>query len=404
MRSIAVLSNLYSPLVTGSSVHASTLAAKLVERGVSVTVFTAHVDKSAPEHEFLNGVEVYRLPCLRLPKLPIAVNFPWLSVTMLPQNIFRMKKIMREKGCQLIHVHNHMFDMALNGVLLKWILDIPLVLSIHSYIHHPNPVFNAILSSIDATFLRWCMVQRATHIVDLDMNNARYRVARFGARRGTLIPLATEFPEPPSPQDVEMLRKRYDLEGRKVLLSVGHLHHLRNRLALIRGFARALRKFPEARLLIVGARNFQPAEDLVAELGLDDKVIFTDKQPRHLVAAFMELCDAHSMWFDLDPNGQNSVGNSNIEAMLMKKPVFGVFAEDTYGEGVLQHGRNIFILPPEDTDRHVEETLLKLWGDPGLAGRIGENAQRTAREHLSWDVAADRHLQLFDSLIAAGRR
>lgn len=403
MRSIAVLSNLYSPLVTGSSVHASTLAAKLAERGVSVTVFTAHVDASAPAHEVLNGVEVHRLPCLRLPKLPIAVNFPWLSVTMLPANLARMKRIMQEKGCELIHVHNHMFDMALNAVLLKWMLKIPLVLSIHSYIHHPNPFFNAVLSSIDATFLRWCMVRRATHIVDLDMNNARYRMARFGARTGTLIPLATEFPQPPSPEDVAMLRQRYDLAGRKVLLSVGHLHHLRNRLSLIRGFALALKRFPEARMLIVGARNFKPAEDLVEDLGLGGKVIFTDKQPRHLVAAFMELCDAHSMWFDLDPKGQNSVGNSNIEAMLMKKPVFGVFAEDTYGDGVLRHGENIFILPPEDTDRHVEETLLKLWSDPDLARQIGENAHRTACEHLSWDVAADRHLQLFSSLVKSGR-
>lgn len=402
MRSIAVLSNLYSPLVTGSSVHASTLAAKLVERGVSVTVFTAHVDKSAPEYEVLNGVEVHRLPCLKLPKLPIAVNFPWLSVTMLPANIAFMKRVMKEKGCQLMHVHNHMFDMALNAVVLKRMLRIPLVLSIHSYIHHPNPFFNVVLSSIDATFLRWAMVRRATHVVDLDMNTARYREARFGARRGTLIPLATEFPTPPAPDDVAMLRDRYDLAGKKVLLSVGHLHHLRNRLSLIRGFARTLDRYPESRMLIVGARNFQPAEDLARDLGVADKVIFTGKQPRHLVAAFMELCDAHSMWFDLDPEGQNSLGNSNIEAMLMKKPVFGVFAEDTYGEGVLRHGENVFILPHKDTERHVEQTLLKLWSDPDLAGAVGENAHRTARKHLSWDRSADRHLELFSTLVASG--
>jgi len=399
MRSIAVLSNLYSPLVTGSSVHASTLAARLVECGISVTVFTAHVDKSVPEYEVLNGVEVFRLPCLKLPKLPIAVNFPWLSVTMLPSNISRMRRIMQERECELIHVHNHMFDMALNGVILSKKLDIPLVLSIHSFINHPNPIFNAVLSSIDATFLRWCMVRQATHLVDLDMNAARYRVSRFGAENGTLIPLATEFPEPPSPQDVIDLRAKYGLDGKKVLLSVGHLHHLRNRMSLIRGFARSLKSYPNARMLIVGAKNYQPAEDLVRELGIEEQVIFTGKQPRQLVAAFMELCDAHSMWFDLDPEGQNSVGNSNIEAMLMHKPVFGMFAEDTFGEGVLQHGKNIFILPHNDTERHVEETILKLWNDPDLASRIGENAHQMVCDHLSWDIAAASHLSLFSSLV-----
>jgi len=243
------------------------------------------------------------------------------------------------------------------------------------------------------------MVRHASHLVDLDMNSARYRKSRFGAENGTLIPLATEFPEPPSPQDVVDLKRKYGLEGKKVLLSVGHLHHLRNRMSLIRGFAQSLKSYPKARMLIVGAKNYEPAEALVRELGVEEQVIFTGKQPRHLVAAFMELCDAHSMWFDLDPNGQNSVGNSNIEAMLMRKPVFGMFAEDTFGEGVLQHGKNVFILPYNDIEQHVEDTLLKLWNEPALAREIGENAHQMVCDHLSWDIAADSHLSLFSSLV-----
>lgn len=188
---------------------------KLVEKGVSVTAFTPRVDKNAPEHEVLDGVEVFRLPCLKLPKLPIAVNFPWLSFSMLPSNITRMRDIMQERGVELMHVHNHMFDMALNGVILKKMLNIPLVLSIHSIIFHPNPVFNAILGSVDATFLRWCMVQRATHLVDLDMVTARYRKRRFGVDKGTLIPLASDFPAPPNPADVDMLRKNTDSKAKR---------------------------------------------------------------------------------------------------------------------------------------------------------------------------------------------
>jgi len=404
MKSIAILSNLYPPLTTGSSVHCSTLAAKLVEQGVSVVAFTPRVDKSAPEHEFLNGVEVFRLPCLRLPKLPIAVNFPWLSVSMTPSNIIRMRDIMRERGVELMHVHNHMFDMALNGVVLKKMLKIPLVLSIHSYITHANPVANAVLSSIDATFLRWCMVQRATHLIDLDTACTRYRKARFGVDEGTLIPLPTGFPEPASPDDVAALKKQYGLEGKKVLLSVGHLHHLRNRLALIRGFAASLKSYPDARLLIVGARNFDPAEELVRELGISEQVVFTGTQPRELMPAFFELCDAHSMWFDHVDEGYHSVGNANIEAMLMKKPVFGPFTPDIYGEGVLRHGENVLLLPEKgDIDAQVERSILTLWKNEALAVKMGEKAYETVCQHLSWDVAVKRHMELYSSIIEKGQ-
>lgn len=399
VRSVAVFSNLFPPQVTGSSVQASTLARKLVEEGVDVTVFTSHLDKTTPRKEVVDGMEIHRLPCLHLPKLPIAVNFPWLSFTMLPGNYRYMTRVMKERDCQLIHVHNHMFDMAFNGVIMSKKLSIPLVVTIHSIIHHPNKVYDAILSSADATLLRWGVIKQCSRVVDLDSICAEYRQRRFNAENGTLIPLGTEFPESPSSEDIEVLRNKYGLKNKRVILSVGHLHHLRNRMDLIRGFAKTLVQFPDACLVIVGAKNYPPAEELVRELGIEDKVIFTGKQPRNVVAAFMELCDAHSMWFDMDDEEPSSLGNANIEAMLTGKPVFGIFDENAYGQNVLQHGENIFILPWGKAAQAVEETILKLWSEPEYASKVGQNARDIARKTFSWETVTQQHLSLFTSLV-----
>lgn len=399
VRSVAVFSNLFPPQVTGSSVQGSTLAKKLVEQGIDVTVFTSHLDKATPKFEVVDGVEVHRLPCLHLPKLPIAVNFPWLSFTMLPSNIRYMKRILEERKCQAIHVHNHMFDMAFNGTILSKMLKLPMVVTIHSIIHHPNKLYDTILSTADATLLRWAVIKQSAQVIDLDSICAEYRESRFGATNGTLIPLGTEFPEKPSQEAIESLREQYKLEGKKVILSVGHLHHLRNRMDLIRGFARSLKSYPDSRLVIVGARNFDPAEELVRQLNVEDKVIFTGKQPRSVVAAFMALCDAHSMWFEMDQGDPSSLGNANIEAMLMGKPVFGVFDEKAYGPDVLKHGENIFILPWKDADAHVEATILELWASPERAARIGKKAKQIARDTFSWETVTRQHIELFASLI-----
>ncbi len=394
-----MFTNLFAPIATGSSIHSTKLARNLVKRGVDVTVFTAHLDKNSPRHEVMDGVDVYRVPCLKLPRLPIAVNFPWLSATLWPSNISFMREVLERKNCQLLHLHNHMFDMAFSSVILSRLMKLPLVLTIHSIIRHPVPLYNAILGAADASLLKYAVVRRADALVDLDNSCTRYLANRFGRNDGTLIPLAVDLPDEADPADVEMIREKYDLVGKKVLLSVGHLHHLRNRLSLLRGFKDVVRQMPHARMLIVGARNYQPTLDLVDRLGLNDQVIFTGKQPHRLIPAFMEACDVHSMWFDLDPQGRNSLANANIEAMFYGKPVMGMLDIDAYGKGLLKDWENIVITPFHNPEPHITDSLLKLFREPELAESIGRNARKMALETFNWDRVTDSHEALYAAVL-----
>jgi len=83
---ICTFSNLFPPVVSGSSTQSSALARELVRRGHSVTVITPHLDKSTARHEVVDGVEIYRLPCIRVPPTPLTLNFPWVNFTFTPAN------------------------------------------------------------------------------------------------------------------------------------------------------------------------------------------------------------------------------------------------------------------------------------------------------------------------------
>ena len=126
---VCMFSNLFPPVVSGSSTQSSTLARELVKRGHEVVVITAHVDSNTPAYEHLDGVHIYRLPALRLPRLPIALNFPWLSVTFTPGNQRRIAAILDRHQPDVLHLHNHMFDLAFSAVRMHRRFKKPLVVT-----------------------------------------------------------------------------------------------------------------------------------------------------------------------------------------------------------------------------------------------------------------------------------
>ncbi len=263
---VAILTNLYPPLSTGSAVQSSGLARELAQRGHKVVVFTARITADAPEHEVTpDGVEVYRLPCLRLPRLPISMNFEWLNSLLRPANLRTMERLCREHTIQVLHIHNHMFDIALCGMLLSRKLGIPTAVTLHTVVQHAKTVYNAVLYPLDRFFLGTCVVRRADAVICPDCTVETYLASRFGRRDGTIIPYGITLPPLPDADEVEALRAQWGLTGKRVLLSLGHMHALRNRMDLVKAFAEIVKAYPDARLVIVGSRGYEPTEKLVQQ-------------------------------------------------------------------------------------------------------------------------------------------
>ena len=55
-RTVLMLSNLYPPIVSGSSTQTSSLARELSKRGHKVIVITARVENASPKYEEKDGV------------------------------------------------------------------------------------------------------------------------------------------------------------------------------------------------------------------------------------------------------------------------------------------------------------------------------------------------------------
>jgi len=282
---VCLFSNLYPPVVSGSSTHTASLSRELACRGCRIVVITARLAKDSREYEQVDGVEVYRLPASRMPKMPIWLNFPWLSYTFTPSNLRRIEEIINRHTPDVLHLHNHMFDLALSAVLMRKRTNKPLCITIHTVVRHARNLYNLLLYPADRLLLRYLVINEADALICPDANIKEYVRSAFGKSNVALIPYGISLPNT-SEGLVNGLRAKYHLNEKRVILSLGHVHQIRNRKSLIEALPSVRRVFPDTVLLIVGTVSDATPEVLARKLGVRESVIFPEMCHTHRCLPF----------------------------------------------------------------------------------------------------------------------
>ena len=399
-RSVCLFSNMFPPVVSGSAIQSSSLARELAARGHRPFVICPHVDATSDEYEELDDVAVYRLPAIRLPKLPIAMNSPWLSYTFTPGNIRRVMEIFARHRPEVIHLHNHMFDLSLMAVRMRRRFAIPLTVTLHTMIRHSRSLYNVLLYPADRLILRHLVAQQAETLICPDDNIMEYARQAFPRTERTMIPYGIDILDHADPVEVELFRSAYGLEGKRVILSLGHVHSLRDRRELVAALPAVRKALGDVVVLIVGDEGVDTPRKLAADLGVSDAVIFTGHIPRQQVAAHLALADMEMHLFYQDSGGMDSLGMASLEAMGSGLAVIGAAHKDTHGRGLLRDGENV-VLVRRGMGKDLEKVIIDLLQDRRRRERIGRTAGKLIRDHFSWDRICQQTLETYDR---AGRR
>jgi glycosyltransferase involved in cell wall biosynthesis len=397
-----MFSNLFRPVVSGSATQSEALARELVRLGHKPFVITALVRKDCQEYEVIEGVPIYRLPAFRLPGMGIALNFPWLSYTFTPANLRRIDVILRKHRPDLLHLHNHMFDLAFAAVRMKHRFKLPLLVTIHTMIRHVKPIYNLVLYPADRVFLRHTVIKQADTVICPDYNIKTYVDDAFPGSNAKVCPYGVEVPPPADPNLVEELRRKHNLAGKRVILSLGHVHELRHRRELV-GILPDIRKaHPNAVVLIVGAETIDSPRKLAQTLKVSDAVIFAGYAPHELVSAYLALADLEMHLFCQDAIERTSLGIASMEAMGAGKAVLVAANENTYGPGVLRNGEDVVFVDPAKP-QEMARTIIELLGDKDRRDRVGAAARRFVLDHLSWEVISSQTVDLYRAALQSGR-
>lgn len=396
---IAVVSNFFPPRPGGSSHLSESLARRYAAAGHEVLVVTAEFG-GAPAQETVEGVRIVRLPARQLPAITPEIDFD-IRFAMGIGNVRRLTKLLDRFQPDVIHQHGQFFDLTWMTSIYARRRNVPVLLSVHTRLESTNQVIDLAFRVLDAVLV-WPFIALSNAdvvVMDrpmLDYISRRYRIP---ARRQVAIPVGVD---PVSfrkgDRDPSWVRERWDIGDGPLIVSIGHVIALRDRVELVRALPELRRRHPGIKVAVVGNVHYPRFLEVADELGVRDSIVCVGAVPRDQVADYLAAADIES--HDLQGLG---LGTASLEAMLAEVPVVAALRADNFPGIELRSGENITIVPVGDIGALVDavDGLLR---DPDRARAIAKEQRRLVEDRFAIEVVARRHLEHFQAMLDRRRR
>ncbi len=389
---IAVVNNFFPPRTSGSAHLSESLAQRYASAGHEVLVLTAAY-RDAPSQETVNGYRVERLKSITLPALKVAINFD-ISFTASFGNVRRLRRLLDDFRPDVIHQHGQFFDLTWMSSVYARRNRIPVVLSVHTRLESPARLWNAAFWLADATWVRFFLAMSRAHVVVMDRLMDQYLRTRYGLNdeRLTPIPVGVDPNRFPGADGIRV-RTHLGIGDRPMVLSVGHVIPLRDRLALVRALPLVVSRIPEIVVVVVGTIHDDRFLQLARELGVDKHILCPGTVPKieipeYLAAAQLEVHDLQGY----------GLGTATLESMAAGVPIIAAVEPDNFPWIQLVSGKNCVLVPLND-DRALAAEIERVILDPDSAAEVAENQQGLVHEYFSLDAVTTKHLALFERIL-----
>lgn len=200
-----------------------------------------------------------------------------------------------------------------------------------------------------------------------------------------------------SKKECENVIMKYNLAGKKVLLTVGRLSgeaKHKGRDMVINALPKVSSLIPDVVYLIVGSGDdIERLQGLVQDLELEEKVVFTGYVPDEELPQYYNACDLFIMPSRerTEKDGKDKkvegFGIVFLEANACGKPVIGGRSggiEDAVIDGVTG-----ILVNPNDLEEIVN-AVIKLLKNDDLAARLGKQGRERIEKELTWDKVAKK--------------
>jgi glycosyltransferase involved in cell wall biosynthesis len=362
----------FLPYVGGQENYVYNLSKHLVEKGHEVHVVTSNYPKTSKE-EVIDGITVTRYPCLaRLLRNPITPSF------------FTLVDLAKEYD--IIHTHNEHSTAAMAAAYLKKRTGKPLVLTCHGQLRFGN----AFLDSIENVYSRTIgkkILEKTDAIITLSGSDKQY-ITSLGIRQDKIaeIPNAIDTHQRAMLEknsDPEGFRKKYALEGKRIVLYVGQVIQRKGLEYLINAMPQVIKDNGEdIHFVYVGEGDYlQTAKKMIEKLDMKKHATFTGSLNQQDVASAYKAAELYIL-----PSLSEGLPTTILEAMYYGVPVIA-----TDIPGVRDHFEGAAVLIPLKSTSRIADALSKTISDKDLIDNLVARGKTLVLSKYTWPEVTNQY-------------
>ncbi|MEM2117764.1 MAG: glycosyltransferase family 4 protein [Candidatus Bathyarchaeia archaeon] len=376
-------------IIGGISPHVYNLSRSLVKNGTKVYVVTCDFP-GAPQHEVVDGVEVFRIDSYKNPSPDFATWVYLMNVNMQKEAAALVKSL----NGKVDFFHAHDWLVANAGIGLKHVFRKPLLVTMHSTeIGRRNGIhfdYERMIHETEAwlTYEAWKVICCSNYMV----SHVQWA---FGLPPDKLVMIPNgvdaEAYAKVENSDLRGFRGKFALPEEKIVLFVGRLVYEKGVQVLVNAVPKVLEKV-NAKFVIVGNGYMkEQLSGIIKSLGLSHKVLFTGFVDDETLKKLQKCADVSVV-----PSLFEPFGIVALEAMAAKSPVV---VSDTGGlSEIVEHdvtGVKMYVNNPDSLAWGITKVLL----DEKYADWIRTNAYKKVQEKYDWNNIAQQTKAIYQTVL-----
>jgi glycosyltransferase involved in cell wall biosynthesis len=376
-------------IIGGISPHVYYLSKSLARNGVKVYVVTCDFP-GAPQHEIVDGVEVFRIDSYKNPSPDFATWVYLMNVNMQKE----AAALVNSLGGKVDVFHAHDWLVATAGIGLKHVFRRPLLATMHSTeIGRRNGIhfdYERMIHETEAwlTYEAWKVICCSDYMVShvrwaFGLPADKLVMAPNGVNADVYAKIEND--------DLSRFRSKFALPEEKIILFVGRLVHEKGVHVLVNAVPKVLGRV-NAKLIIVGNGYMrEQLSNIVKNMGFAHKVMFTGFLDDETLRKLQKCADVSVV-----PSLFEPFGIVALEAMAAKSPVV---VSNTGGlSEIVEHdvsGVKVYTDNPESLAWGITKVLT----DDNYANWLRNNAYKRIQEKYNWNKIAQQTKTIYSNVL-----
>lgn len=391
---ILVFAPFFPPDPTGSSVFAGDQVAELLKLGHEVQVVTNQPDRLAPKSEDIildsevdESESILRLRSIRVNLGKITWNYG-IPISFL--GFLRRKTLKKLKmfAPDAVIVHSTLFDLSLLALLWSRFKKKRVLIVSHTALWHDNGTVNFLMTIYGKYLLRPLIKFASADLVCVDKWTFDNAVHFFGkSKELTTIPVSVNLGTM-SGGNGQKVHERHNLGEGPVILSLGHVVPLRDRLNLTRSIPHLVGEFPHLRVVVVGMVKDPRFIELAEKLGVLEHFVIVGPVPHDEIPDYLAAADIEA--HDLDGRG---LGITSVEAMDAGVPIVAWAVDDNFPQFSFRgYGPSGFI--DDGKPETIADKIQQIVSDENHRSEIVRSQRKLVDEIYSCESVTDQYIDI----------